>query len=100
MQKCVVAVLGGDQRMNFAARELMRRGYDVREWGRSREDSAVSFAKIAREWLADVDVLMLPLPTSTDGTHLSTPLLEGGEGLRMETLFLCRSPKSLVGWTF
>lgn len=98
MQKCVVAVLGGDQRMDFAARELMRRGYDVREWGRCKEDDAISFAKIAREWLADVDVLMLPLPTTLDGTHLSTPLIKESQGLRMETLFCAAANKVwLVG---
>lgn len=87
MQQSVIAVLGGDQRMNFASRELMQLGYDVREWGRCEGNKAAKFAKDAHEWLADVDVLMLPLPTSLDGTHLSTPLLKDGEGLRMETLF-------------
>ena len=91
MQEYVVAVLGGDKRMDFAARELARRGYAVREWGRSDGDSVTAFARIAREWLADVDALMLPLPTSFDGAHLSTPLLKECEKLRMETLF-CAAP--------
>lgn len=94
MQKHTVAVLGGDKRMDFAARELIRLGYDVREWGRREDDSAAAFAKTAAEWLSGVDVLMLPLPASTDGTHLSTPLLAGGEGVRMETLF-CAAPDKL-----
>lgn len=87
MKKTVIAVLGGDKRMDFAARELVRMGYDVREWGRGEGDDAAAFSKIAKEWLSDVDVLMLPLPTSLDGTHLSTPLCQGDEKLRMETLF-------------
>ena len=94
MQECVVAVLGGDNRMNFAARELLHYGYKVREWGRCEDDDPVAFAKTAREWLSDVDVLMLPLPTSLDGTHLSTPLLKECEKLRMETLF-CAAPNKL-----
>ena len=94
MQKHTVAVLGGDKRMDFAARELTRLGYDVREWGRREGDSAADFSKIAKKWLTDVDVLMLPLPTSIDGTHLSTPLLESREGLRMERLF-CAAPDKL-----
>ena len=98
MQKLVIAVLGGDKRMDFAALELARRGYTVREWGRREDDDPVAFAKIAREWLADVDVLMLPLPTSLDGTHLSTPLPKSREGLRMETLFCAAAnPLWLVG---
>lgn len=98
MQKHTVAVLGGDKRMDFAARELTRLGYDVREWGRREGDSAAGFARVADEWLSAVDVLMLPLPTSTDGTHLSTPLLEGGGGLRMEMLFSAAPDKLwLVG---
>ena len=87
MEKTVIAVLGGDQRMNFAARELVRLGLDVREWGRHEGDNAAAFAKIAKEWLMDVDALMLPLPTSLDGIHLSLPLCQGEEKLRMETLF-------------
>ena len=98
MTKKVIAVLGGDKRMNFAARELIRLGYDVRQWGRSAGDDAAGFSQIAKEWLSDVDVLMLPLPTSLDGTHLSTPLCQGVEKLRMETLFEAAPQKTwLVG---
>lgn len=98
MTKTVIAVLGGDKRMDFAARELVRLGYDVCEWGRSEGDDASAFAKIAKEWLADVDALMLPLPTSLDGIHLSLPLCQGEEKLRMETLFSAAPDKLwLVG---
>ncbi len=98
MTKTVIAVLGGDKRMDFAARELVQLGYDVREWGRREGDDAASFAKIAKEWLADVDALMLPLPTSLDGIHLSLPLCQGKEKLRMETLFSAAPDKLwLVG---
>ena len=93
MANTVIAVLGGDKRMNFAARELVHLGYDVREWGRQESDNAASFSKLAKEWLSDVDVLLLPLPTSLDGTHLSTPLCGGEEKLRMETLFLAAPNK-------
>ena len=91
MKQYTIAVLGGDQRMDFAARELARRGLTVREWGRRKSDDAAAFAKDAPKWFLDVDALMLPLPTSIDGTHLSTPLLDSSEGLRMETLF-CAAP--------
>ena len=87
MGTCTIAVLGGDERMNFAAHTLGQLGYDVREWGRREEDDAVIFSKTARSWLLDVDVLMLPLPTSLDGTHLWRPLLKNGEELRIETIF-------------
>lgn len=93
MEKTVIAVLGGDKRMDFAARELVRLGYDVREWGRCESDDAAKFSKIAKEWLSDVDALMLPLPTSFDGTHLCAPLCQGEEKLRMETLFLAAPEK-------
>ena len=98
MKKCVVAVLGGDKRMDFAARELVQVGYDVREWGRKQKDDATTFSKIARQWFSQVDALMLPLPTSLDGIHLSTPMLSFGDGLRMDTLFAAASDKVwLVG---
>ena len=98
MKKCVVAVLGGDKRMDFAARELVRAGYDVREWGRNQKDDAASFSKIARQWFAQVDALMLPLPTSLDGIHLSTPMLSLENTLRMDTFFsVARDKVWLVG---
>lgn len=98
MKTLEIAVLGGDKRMDFAARELVRLGYSVRQWGRSEGDNASVFSKNAREWLADADALMLPLPSSLDGTHLWTPLCKADEGLRMETLF-CAAPEKvwLVG---
>ena len=98
MEQTVIAVLGGDKRMDFAARKLAHMGYDVREWGRGEGNDAAAFSKIAKEWLSDVDVLMLPLPTSLDGTHLSTPLCQSKEKLRMETLFAAaRNKLWLVG---
>lgn len=98
MIRHTIAVLGGDKRMDFAARELTQLGYDVRQWGREKDDDPAVFAKMAHEWLLDVDTLMLPLPTSLDGTHLSTPLIENGGKLRMEALFRSASNKLwLVG---
>lgn len=98
MKKTAIAVLGGDKRMDFAARELVRTGYDVRQWGRQESDDAESFSKTAKEWLSDVDALMLPLPTSFDGTHLWMPLCRSDEKLRMETLFAAAPDKIwLVG---
>ena len=87
METCAIAVLGGDKRMDFAARELTKLGYDVREWGRSEMDSVTAFSKSALQRFLDVDAIMLPMPTSFDGTHLWTPLRKDGEELRMETLF-------------
>ena len=93
MEKTVIAVLGGDKRMDFAARELARLGYCVQEWGRGVGDNGIAFSAIAEDWLANVDVLMLPLPTSFDGTHLYTPLCKAGEKLRMDTLMSVASKK-------
>ena len=86
MKQRVIAVLGGDMRMHFAAKKLAQLGFDVREWGRAPTDDATTFSDIASQWLADVDVLMLPLPTSLDGIHLHTPFCTGGDRLRIETL--------------
>ena len=98
MKRRVIAVLGGDIRMNFAARKLVELGHDVREWGRNRDDDAIVFSKQANEWFSDVDVLMFPLPTSFDGTHIWTPLHESGDDLRMETFFRSAANKLwLVG---
>ena len=98
MEKTVIAILGGDKRMDFAARELVRLGYDVREWGREECDNADAFSQIAKEWFSSVDALMLPLPTSFDGTHLWTPMCHGEQKLRMETLFGAAQDKTwLVG---
>ena len=98
MKRRVIAVLGGDIRMNFAARKLVELGYDVREWGRNRDDDAIVFSKQAEEWFSDVDALMFPLPTSFDGTHMWTPLREIGDDLRMETFFRSAANKLwLVG---
>ena len=98
MGTTTIAVLGGDKRMDFAARELVRLGYAVREWGRGKNDDAATFSKISKDWFLDVDALMLPLPVSFDGTHLFAPLLESKEKLRMETLFsAAHNPLWLVG---
>mgnify|MGYP003316665571 CR=1 FL=1 len=98
MKKCVVAVLGGDKRMDFAACELERAGYEVREWGRCKSDDSAAFLSGAREWLSSVDAIMLPLPASLDGIHLSTPMLSSGNEVRMDSLFSVATDKIwLVG---
>ena len=98
MEQTVIAVLGGDKRMDFAARELERLGYAVREWGRCEGEDVAAFSKKAKEWFSGVDALMLPLPTSLDGTHLSLPMCQSEEKLRMETLFSAAPDKLwLVG---
>lgn len=92
MGKTVLAVLGGDERMHFAAKKLLTYGYVVREWGGRKEDRVEDFCQHAEDFFGDVDVIMLPLPTSRDGTHLWTPRLNEQEKLRIETLFslLCQ----------
>lgn len=87
MRTCTVAVLGGDKRMDFAACELVRIGYDVRTWGRKPGDDVAAFYKTAQNWLSSARVIMLPLPSSLDGVHLWMPLCNSQEGLRMDTLF-------------
>ena len=98
MEKTVIAVLGGDERMHFAAKKLLEYGYDVREWGGKKEDNVAELCQNAEDFFGEVDVIMLPLPTSRDGTHLWTPRLNEREKLRMETLFSASRQKLwLVG---
>ena len=98
MKKTVIALLGGDVRMHFAANKLLEYGYDVREWGTQKGESAIDFCQNAKLWFDEADVIMLPLPSSRDGTHLWTPIGDESEKLRMETIFsMFRQKLFLVG---
>lgn len=72
-----LTVLGGDARALAAAEKFIRWGYKVTLCGFSEADSYPRGAIIAsstHEALSDADILLLPLPITRDGIHVSCPL--------------------------
>lgn len=65
MQK--IALLGGDQRQEFLSRELSRKGFSVVGFGNSVAPAGQNLAAA----LEGASAVILPVPASRDGVHLS-----------------------------
>ena len=65
MQK--IALLGGDQRQEILSRELSRKGFSVVGFGNSVAPAGQNLAAA----LEGASAVILPVPASRDGVHLS-----------------------------
>lgn len=74
-----VALIGGDIRQWYAAKELLQRGFSVSLWGLGERDDIVSSQFVSsslKETLKDAETVILPLPVSFDEIHLACPFCE------------------------
>ncbi len=72
--KKIFTILGGDKRQGVVARRLIERGHTVRIWGMETISDAINGAEVYSNWknaLNGCELLLLPLPVSRDGVHLS-----------------------------
>lgn len=89
VEQTQIALLGGDERQIYAARELARSGRRVTVWGLGNCAARVFPAETADTWesaVADARAVILPLPASTDGVRVNSPFTGEGEGLRLDAL--------------
>ena len=94
-----IAVLGGDERQLYMARAMAQRGWRVCVWGLGACASRISPAVAVESYeevLADADVILLPLPASTDGVHVNCPMEENAS-LRFSTLMKTGRARLILG---
>lgn len=74
------ALLGGDERQRSAAEHLRALGYCVRTWGLSPQDDT--------DWrtVLPAEVVLLPLPATTDGVSVAAPLVPDAPRLSVSEL--------------
>ena len=80
-----LAILGGDARQRYLARELSGRGFETAVWGLG-SDSRIGNAVRCRDWksaVASASALILPLPVTLDGSTLNS---EDEEKLKLNTI--------------
>ena len=80
--------MGGDERQIYMARAMARQGWKIYVWGLGACASRVSPALAVdsyEEALANADIILLPLPASTDSVHVNCPM-ELQAALRLTTL--------------
>lgn len=80
-----LAILGGDARQRYLARELASRGYETAVWGLGG-DADIGDAVNCRNPQSAIDsakAVILPLPVSFDGVTLNT---ENDEKLKLNTI--------------
>jgi len=95
-----LALLGGDARSVFMARELSACGYTVFLWGLGSCCDSVGSARVFKAWedaLEQADAVILPLPATTDEVNVSCPLEHEGMPLRLSVLFDAMQGKRLYG---
>ena len=90
MRKNVV-VLGGDTRQSVLAEYLTKKSYDVQSYG----IVSPCAGECLQDALQGADLVVLPLPITTDGKHLYQPLVQGQDLLHLDEIFE-RIPKTAV----
>ncbi len=70
-----ILVLGGDKRQLHAAKKFVENGFDTEIYGFSEADETeLRKAKSLEEGIKKADIIVLPMPVSTDGEYLNAPL--------------------------
>lgn len=80
-----LALLGGDNRQIYLARELAERGFETAVWGLN-DDARVGDAVKCRDWksaMAAASAVILPLPITLDGYTLNS---ENEEKLKLNSI--------------
>lgn len=91
-----IAFLGGDARQRFAAERLAQRGANISFFGSERNFfEGIEYAETIEAALVGAEVIVLPLPCSTDGKRLNAPFIEG-ESIALDSLMESLAEKSLV----
>ena len=88
--KIKIAMLGGDRRQLMSLDKLSERYGEINIWGigesyLSEHKGAVLFDD-PYECIDGCNVVLLPLPASTDSKYLSCPLFEGKDRLKLSAL--------------
>ncbi len=72
-----IGILGGDLRQLALARALAKNGYETAIWGIDSADEAFGSAvrcATVKDAVGGARAVILPLPVTRDGTHVSSPL--------------------------
>ena len=81
MKKIKIALLGGDKRLAVLADFLCEKGFYVECYGIDTvhlSDRVVEAESVGKA-ISDSSVVVLPLPMSGDGVHISCPLMKNGD---------------------
>ena len=84
-------IIGGDHRQIATARYLREQGIEVETWGLDEKTLKTNWNSAAKS----ADILLLPLPVTTDGVRIQCPLVES-EGIRFASLLESVRPDALV----
>ncbi len=92
MKKNHFAVIGGDYRSVAVAKRLSALGFFVQVFGFNREidfPDGIKLTQTLKEACESADVIILPLPCSTNGKFINTPLFDGSLSLSSLCDVLC-----------
>jgi dipicolinate synthase subunit A len=83
-----LAIIGGDERQITMAKELTALGYSINIWGVGEIMDRLYAISAFKEWkdaIAGANAIVLPLPMTSDGIRIRSPLHQG-DSLRWQTL--------------
>ena len=101
--KMKLAILGGDQRQVYMARQLADRGHQTYIWGLGACEEEVGQAVVCNGWETAVnasEAVILPMPVSSDGVRVHCPLLSEDRFLRIPALLDALDGRLLLGGRF
>lgn len=95
-----IAMLGGDRRQLKVAGLLSEHYCNINIFGIGSEYSdgreEISFCESLEETLSGAKIIILPLPSSTDGFLLNCPLCEKGRQIKLSAISEQAEPHSLI----
>jgi len=74
MNDIKICVLGGDMRQIYAAREMCKNGYEVSVYGLEGDTGDAVKSTSLQGAVSGAKLILLPLPYSTDGIRICSPL--------------------------
>ncbi len=86
MNDIKICVLGGDMRQIYAAREMCKKGYEVTVYGLEGDTGEAVKCTSLQGAISGSRLILLPLPYSTDGIRICSPL--SPKEIRIEELCL------------
>lgn len=89
-----ICVLGGDERMLSALRALCQNGYAVSYYGIEGDTLNAIYRDSLEDAVQNSEILLLPLPFSTDGIRLFSPLSD--KNIKLSELSDCVTKKHLL----
>ncbi len=94
MNDIKICVLGGDMRMLAAVRSMCKKDYEITVFGLEGDTGGALKSKTLKDAVSKASIIVLPLPYSTDGIRVFSPL--SNKDIKLDELLNTVTEKQLI----